>query len=49
MQSIDRNQVSIIFLYSLLTALACGIGAIPFFWLKNISKQGIGIAKSIAA
>jgi len=49
MNSIDWNQVAIIFVYSLLTALACGIGAIPFFWLKGISKQGIGIAKSIAA
>jgi ZIP family zinc transporter len=49
MQTIDWNQVAIIFVYSLLTAIACGLGAIPFFFLKNISKQGIGIAKSIAA
>ena len=47
--SVDRNQVSIIFIYSLLTAIACWVWAIPFFFLKNISKQGIGIAKSIAA
>ncbi len=49
MHNIDRNQVTIIFIYSLLTAITCGLGAVPFFFLKNISKKGIGIAKSIAA
>jgi hypothetical protein len=37
--SIDRNQVAIIFVYSLITAIACGIGALPFFFLKNISQK----------
>jgi len=46
---IDRNQVWLIFSYSLITALACGLGAVPFFFLKNISKRWVGIAKSIAA
>ena len=46
---IDRHQVAIIFVYSLLTAVACGLGVIPFFFLKNISKKWIGIAKSMAA
>lgn len=49
MSNIDRNQVGIIFVYSLLTALACGLWAVPFFFLKNISKRGVWIAKSIAA
>ncbi len=47
--SIDRNQVWVIFVYSLLTALACGLWSVPFFFLKNISKRWVGIAKSIAA
>lgn len=47
--TIDRNQVWIIFIYSLISALACGLWAVPFFFIKNISKKGIGIAKSIAA
>lgn len=47
--SIDRHQVAIIFVYSLITAIACGLGALPFFFLKNISTKGVGIAKSIAA
>lgn len=47
--TIDRNQVAIIFVYSLITAIACGVWAVPFFFLKNISQKWIGIAKSIAA
>ena len=49
MEHIDRHQVLIIFMYSLLTALACGLWAVPFFFLKNISKRWVWIAKSIAA
>ena len=49
MQSIYRNHIGIIFFYSLLTAFACGLGVLPFFFIKNISKKGIGMAKSIAA
>lgn len=45
----NTSQLLLIFFYSFLTAIACGIGALPFFWWKNISKKGIGIAKSIAA
>lgn len=43
------QEIIPIFFYSFLTAIACGIGALPFFWWRNISQQGIGIAKSIAA
>lgn len=44
-----RNQVLIIFAYSLITALACWLGSVPFFFIKNISKKWVGIAQSIAA
>lgn len=49
LSSLDRNHIAIIFVYSFLTACACGLGALPFFFLKDISTKGIGIAKSIAA
>jgi len=47
--SIDQSQVRLIFVYSLMTALACWLWVLPFFFIKNISPKGIGIAKAIAA
>lgn len=33
------EQLRIILGYSLLTAIATGLGALPFFFVKNISKE----------
>ena len=38
-----------VFLYSLLTAIATGLGAIPFFFIKNISDSFLGKANAMAA
>ncbi len=38
-----------VFFYALLTALATGLGAIPFFFLKNISKRTLALANAMAA
>ncbi|MBO6523764.1 MAG: ZIP family metal transporter [Balneolaceae bacterium] len=38
-----------VFIYALITALATGIGAIPFFFIKKISDSFLGKANAIAA
>ncbi|HCD51553.1 MAG TPA: ZIP family metal transporter [Balneolaceae bacterium] len=38
-----------VFLYALLTAIATGIGAVPFFFIKKISDSFLGRANAIAA
>jgi len=38
-----------VFLYALLTALATGLGALPFVIFRNISKRWLGIANAAAA
>ena len=36
-------------IYSTLTAFATGIGAVPFFFAKNIARSWLGIANAMAA
>lgn len=36
-------------IYAMLTAIATGLGAIPFFFIKTITKQWIGIGDAFAA
>ena len=36
-------------IYSTLTAIATGIGAVPFFFAKNIARSWLGIANATAA
>ena len=36
-------------IYSTLTAIATGIGAVPFFFAKNIARSWLGIANAMAA
>lgn len=43
------EQLRIILGYSLLTAIATGLGALPFFFVKNISKEFLWISYAIAA
>ena len=38
-----------VFIYALITALATGIGAVPFFFIKKISDSFLGKANAIAA
>ena len=38
-----------VFLYALLTAVATGLGALPFFFIKDISQSFLGKANAIAA
>ena len=43
------NSIRFITLASLGTAIACGLGAIPFIWKKNIDKKWIGYANALAS
>lgn len=43
------QPVTQVFLYALLTAIATGIGALPFFFIKNISDSFLGKANAMAA
>tara|TARA_R110002050_G_scaffold245178_1_gene382775 strand:+ start:2014 stop:2760 length:747 start_codon:yes stop_codon:yes gene_type:complete len=38
-----------VFIYALITALATGLGALPFFFIKNISPSFLGKSNAIAA
>ena len=38
-----------VFLYALLTALATGLGAVPFFFIKKVSDSFLGQSNAIAA
>lgn len=38
-----------VFIYSLITALATGLGALPFFFIKHISDSFLGKANAVAA
>lgn len=38
-----------VFLAALITALATGLGALPFFFIKNLSRRWLGIASGVAA
>ena len=37
-----------VFLYALITALATGLGALPFFFVKDLRRSWLGIANAIA-
>jgi zinc transporter, ZIP family len=43
------SHIRYVFFASLGTAIACGLGAVPFIWLKNIHPKGIGYANAIAS
>ena len=38
-----------VFLYALITAVATGLGAVPFFFIKDMSRNWLGISNAIAA
>lgn len=37
-----------VFIYSLITAIATGLGALPFFFVRNLRRSYLGIANAIA-
>ncbi|HRE27140.1 MAG TPA: ZIP family metal transporter [Anaerolineales bacterium] len=43
------DQTLSIFLLALGTALATGLGALPFLWMRNPSPRWIGVANALAA
>lgn len=42
-------MIADVFWYSLITAVACGLGAIPFFFVHTISKRFLALGSAIAA
>ncbi|MGF1671824.1 MAG: ZIP family metal transporter [Balneolaceae bacterium] len=38
-----------VFIYAMFTAIATGLGAIPFFFLKNITRSFLGISNAAAS
>jgi len=43
------HAVLVVFLYGLFTALATGLGALPFAFFKTISRRGVAWANAIAS
>lgn len=38
-----------VFIYAMITAIATGLGAIPFFFLKNITRSFLGLSNAAAS
>ncbi|MCP4203944.1 MAG: ZIP family metal transporter [bacterium] len=49
MSGADLDPVLLVFLYGLITALATGLGALPFAFLKEISPRVIAYSNAIAS
>lgn len=47
--SLIQEPVFNVFIYAMITAVATGFGAIPFFFVKNMSRNWLGISNAIAA
>jgi len=43
------ESVFTVFLYASITAVATGLGALPFFFVKNISRKWLGYSNAVAA
>lgn len=43
------NRVALVFLYALVTALATGLGAVPFAFLRQLSPRVVALANALAA
>ena len=43
------SQAALVFLYGLITALATGLGALPFLFVRGVSVRAVAIANAIAA
>ncbi|MBI3129708.1 MAG: ZIP family metal transporter [Candidatus Tectomicrobia bacterium] len=45
----DWNQVLLVFLYASVTAVATGLGALPFLFVRNVSGRVVAYANAVAA
>lgn len=46
---IFSNPTFNVFIYALITAIATGLGAIPFFFFRKMTKKWLGISNAVAA
>lgn len=44
-----QHPASDVFLYALITAIATGFGALPFFFFKELTRKWLGISNAIAS
>lgn len=44
-----QQPVVQVFFYALITAIATGLGAIPFFFVKGLTRKWLGISNAVAA
>ncbi|MFO8041835.1 MAG: hypothetical protein R6U25_01425, partial [Alkalispirochaeta sp.] len=49
MEVVDLPPVMTVFVYAMITALATGLGAIPFMIKKDLSRRVLGLAGAFAA
>ena len=49
MTELLQHPATQVFGYALITAVATGVGALPFFLIKNITKDWLGISNAIAS
>ena len=45
----ESASVTSVFLFALLTAVATGLGALPFIFVKNLTRRWLGASNAIAA
>jgi len=45
----DLAQAGLVFLFGLLTAIATGLGALPFLFVRDVAPRTVAIAEAIAA
>ncbi|PAU93655.1 ZIP family metal transporter [Aliifodinibius salipaludis] len=49
MSDLLQQPVFDVFIYALITAVATGFGALPFFFFKNLTRNWLGISNAIAS